>query len=228
MQTSADTKTTMKLISKKGFDFFCSGDFMFFIDRDEKNNDKFFKTDLDIFSEIGKDEYTNIKFGKAWRTLESAYTECIQLNNGEYLTCIFHDSTIIRHDIDGNKIKEYNIGHFQTGFDITYSIALDKNGNLWIAQPTSHYIGQFSLDTQEELFRIGGDFENPDTFDHPEQVRTFGDFVFVCDMGNKLIWKLNINTKALKEYKKFDEPTWEYGQFKSKEIVKLSSGLYEL
>ena len=218
----------MKLISKKGFDFFCSNDFVFFIDRDENDKDKFFKTDLNKLLEISIDEYTNIKFGKSWRTIDSAYTECIHLDNGEYLTCIFHNSTIIRHDIDGNKIKEYNIGHFQTGFDTTYSIALDKNGNLWIAQPTSHFVGQFSLDTEKELFRIGGDYENPDTLNYPEQVRVFGNFVFVCDMANKRICKINIDTKELTEYKKFDEPTWEYGQFKTKEIVKLNSGLYEL
>lgn len=218
----------MKLISKGGFSFFCSNDFIFFIDRDESNTDRFFKTNLDILLEIGKDEYTKIKFGKTWHILESTYTECIQLNNGEYLTCIFHDSTITRHDINGNKIKEYNIGHFQTGFDTTYSISIDKNENLWIAQPTSHYIGQFSLDTEKELFKIGGDYENPDILNYPEQVRVFDDFAFVCDMANKRICKININTKELTEYKKFDEPIWEYGQFQTKEIVKLTSGLYEL
>ena len=218
----------MKLISKKGFDLFCNADFVFFIDRDENYKDIFFKTDLDSTFEISKDEYTNTKFGKTWQTLKSVYTECIKLVNGEYLTCIFHDSIILHHDIDGNKIKKYKIGHFETGFDMTYSIAVDKNQNLWIAQPTSHYGGQFSLDTEKELFRIGGDYEKPDTFDHPEQVRIFGDFVFVCDMGNKRICKINIDTKELTEYKLFIEPIFEYGQFKTKEIVKLSSGLYEL
>ncbi len=116
----------MKLISKKGFNFFCSDNFLFFIDRNEKEEDVFFKTDLDKFSEISKEEYTKIKFGKVWRILESAYTECIQLDSGGYLTCIFHDSKIIRHDNEGNKIKEYSIGQFETGFDTIYSIALEK------------------------------------------------------------------------------------------------------
>lgn len=218
----------MKLISKKAFGFYCNSDFLLFIDRDEQDHDKFFKTNLDKIFEITEDEYVENKFGKCWRTLESPYTECIKLDSGEYLTCIFYDSTIFRHDKNGNKIKEYNIGHFNTGFDTTYSIALDKNGFLWIAQPTSHYVGQFSLDTEQELFRIGGDFENADTFNHPEQVRTFGDFVYVCDMGNKRICKINIDTKELTEYLKFDETTWEYGQFKEKEIIKMNSGVYVL
>ena len=218
----------MRLISKNGFDFICDGDFIFFIERAENHNIRFFKTDLDKLLEIGLDEYTNIKFGKSWGTTQSPYNECIKLGNGEYLTSSFYDSTIYRHSNDGNKIKEYNIGHFETGFDTTESIALDKNGNLWIAQPPSHYVGQFSLDTEKELFRIGGDFENPDTFDHPEQVRVFGDFVYVCDMGNKRICRINIDTKELTVYKKFEENTWEYGQFKTKEIAKLNSGIYEL
>jgi hypothetical protein len=218
----------MKLISKTGFGFFCDDNFIFFIGRDEKNQDKFFKTDLDNLSEISKEEYMKIKFGKTWLKVESAYTECIQLDNSEYLTCIFRDSAINHHDMDGNKIKEYDIGHFGTGFDITYSIALDKNENLWIAQPMSHYVGQFALETENELFKIGGDYENPDIFNYPEQVRVFGDFAFVCDMGNHRICKINIDTKEVTEYKKYGEPIWEFGQFRDKEIIKLSSGLYEL
>jgi len=223
----SDATVDMKLISKKGFDFVCKEDYIFFIERDENHEDKFFKTDLNKLFEISKDEYTTIKFGKTWSTLESVYTECVQLANGEYLTCIFHDSTIIHHDIHGNKIQNYNIGHFDTGFDITYSIDLDKNGNLWIAQPTSHFVGLFSLEAEEELFSIGGDHENPQVFNHPEQVRVFGNYVFVSDMGNKRICKINVDTKELAEYKIFDEPTWEYGQFKTTQIVKLTSGVYQ-
>jgi len=218
----------MKLISKTGFHFFCSGNFMFFIDRDKKDQDIFFKTNLNAFAEISKDEYMRNKFGETCKTIESAYTECIHLANGEYLTCIVPGSTIIHYSNNGKKIKEYGIGHFETGFDLTYSISLDKNGKLWIAQPMSHYVGQFELDTENELFRIGGDYENPDTFDYPEQVRAFGDFVYVCDMGNSRICKINIDTKELTAYKKYEEPVWEFGQFRKKEIVKLASGIYEI
>lgn len=137
----------MKFISEKGFNFFCNNNYLFFIDRDKQHKDKFYKTDLDKLFEITQDEYAENKFSNCWLTLQSPYTECIKLDSGEFLTCIFHDSFIFRHDQDGNKIKEYNIGRFDTGFDTIYSIALDKNGFLWIAQPSSHYVGQFSLDT---------------------------------------------------------------------------------
>ncbi|MEP6951649.1 MAG: hypothetical protein ABI863_20320 [Ginsengibacter sp.] len=218
----------MKLISQKGFDFICGKDYIFFIARTGSGKDEFFKTDLEKVLEISHSEYADIKFSKAGRAVNSPYTECIRLDNGEYLTCLFSETKIFKHDRKGNKIKELSIGKYTTGFDIIYSIALDKNGKLWIAQPMSHYVGQFDLEDERELFRIGGDFENPGIFDHPEQVRAIDDFIFVCDMGNKRVCKINIETNEVSEYLKFEEHTWEYNRFKNKEIVKLTSGIYEL
>jgi hypothetical protein len=40
--------------------------------------------------------------------------------------------------------------------------------------------------------------------------------------------RVNIQTKEWSEYLKFNEPTWEYRQFNSKEIVRLESGIYIL
>jgi hypothetical protein len=154
--------------------------------------------------------------------------ECIKLNNGEYISCLFQDSQIYLHDKNGNIIKEYNIGHFNTGFDQIYSIALDKNNNLWVVEPSDHYVGEFSLDTEKELFRVGGNFEKPEIFNYPEQARSFEDFMYIADMGNKRICKININTKEITEYLSFEEPVWDYLQFQGKEIVKLGSGLYEI
>lgn len=219
----------MKLISDGAFSVFCTDDLVYFIKRKPENHhDEFYKTDLNELEKIDLEEYAHIKFGNAWKTIHSPYTECIKLKNGQFITCHFEASIIYLHDQSGKKINEFNIGRFDNGFDTIYSIALDKDNALWIAQPTSHYVGQFSLETNEELFRIGGDFENPETFDHPEEVRIYDEFAYICDMGNSRICRINIQNKELEEYLKFEEPTWEYRQFKDKELVHLQSGLYVL
>jgi hypothetical protein len=219
----------MKLISDGAFSVFCTDDLVYFIRRNPENHhDEFYKTDLHELEKIDLDEYAQTKFGNAWKTIHSAYAECIKLKNGQLITCHFEASIIYLHDQSGKKINELNIGRFDNGFDTIYSIALDKDNALWIAQPTLHYIGRFSLETEKELFSIGGDFENPETFDHPEEVRIYDDYAYICDMGNRRISRINIYNKELEEYLKFDEPVWEYRQFKEKELVRLQSGLYEL
>ena len=49
-------------------------------------------------------------------------------------------------------------------------------------------------------------------------MRAIDNFVYVCDMGNKRICKINIETNEQTEYLKFEEPTWEYNLFRNKEI----------
>ena len=219
----------MKLISDGAFSIYCTYDLMYFIRRNPDNHhDEFYKTDLNGLEKIDIDEYAQAKFGNAWKTIHSAYTECIKLESGQSITCHFEASIIYLHDQNGKKIKEFNIGRFDNGFDTIYSIALDKSNALWITQPTSHYVGQFSLETEKELFSIGGDFETPEPFDHPEEVKIYDEFAYICDMGNNRICRINLANKELEEYLKFEEPTWEYRQFRDKELVHLQSGLYVL
>ena len=219
----------MKLISDGAFSVYCTDNLIYFIRKNPENHhDEFYKSDLNGLEMIEVEEYTHAKFGNAWKTVHSAYTECIKLKDGQFITCHFQASIIYLHDQSGKKIKEFNIGRLDNGFDTTYSIALDNENRLWLTQPTSHYVGQFSLETEKELFSIGGDFEKPESFDHPEEVRIYGDFAYICDMGNKRICRININNYEFEEYLKFEEPTWEYRQFKDKELVRLQSGLYAL
>jgi hypothetical protein len=177
--------------------------------------------------EVTSKEYTEVKFGRAWRSTHSPYNECIRFANREYLTCHFEASAIFRHDREGKKVHQYNIAPLQTGFDTIYSITIDKEEHLWITQPSSHYIGQYDLDTEKLLFSIGGDYNNPDTFNYPEQIRAYGDYVYISDMGNNRICQLRIDTKELIDYKRFDEQVWEYEQFKGKELARLQSGLIQ-
>lgn len=217
----------MKLISDGAFSIYCTEDLIFFIRRNPENHhDEFYKTDLTSLIRIELEEYAINKFGNSWKTIHSVYTNCIKLSDGQFITCHFEASIIYLHDQNGKKIKEFNIGRLDNGFDTIYSIALDNNKRLWLTQPTSHYVGQFSLETEEELFSIGGDLEIAEPFDHPEEVIIYDGFVYICDMGNNRICRMDIANKEIMEYMKFEEPTWEYRQFKGQEIVHLQSGLY--
>jgi hypothetical protein len=139
--------------------------YVYFIGRDQANHhNRFYKTDLYCTVEVSIDEHAEVKFGNAWKTMHSVYTECVRLDNGEYLTCHFESSVINRHNQNGKQIRTYNIAPLQTGFDTIYSITVDRNNHLWLTQPSSHYVGQYDLNTEKELFKLGGDYDNSDTF----------------------------------------------------------------
>lgn len=219
----------MKLIAEGAFSVVADDiiDSVYYIIRDKRNHhERFFKTDLYSITEVSQEEYVGVKFGNSWKTIHSVYTECIRITNGEYLTCHFESSVIIRHNQDGKKVHTYNIASLKTGFDTIYSITLDINNHLWLTQPSSHFIGQYDLNSEQQIFKIGGDHNNPDMFNYPEQIKAYGDYVYISDMGNQRIWKLQIDTKELTEHLRFEEPTWEYVQFKGRELVRLQSGLY--
>jgi hypothetical protein len=220
-------RSNVKLIKEGAFSVVVTPAHLYYICKDKHNqHDRFYKTNLVDTVEVSQEEFAEAKFGSAWKSIHSHYTECIKLANGEYLTCHFESSIVYRLNEEGKKIHQYDIAPLKTGFDSIYSITLDKLGYLWIAEPSSHYIGQYDIDGERELFSIGGDYENPDILNYPEQVRAFGDYLYISDMANHRLCRLHIETKELSEYIKFQEPVWEYVQFQDKELIKLQSGLY--
>jgi hypothetical protein len=219
----------MNLIDETAFSIVTTPEYIYYISRDKSNHrDRFYKADLKRISEIDLSEYAEVKFRNAWRSIHSAYAECIHITGGEVITCHFESSVIYKHNSEGKKTLQYNIAPPKIGFDTIYSITMDKHGHLWLAQPSSHYIGQYDLKTEQELFSLGGDYDNPTIFDYPEQVRVYGDYVYVSDMGNHRICRIQIDTKQFEQHLKFEEPVWEYAQFRGVEFVSLQSGLYSL
>ena len=213
----------MHLISLEGWCIAFDSDFIYYIGNSNPKDDTYFKTDLQTTQKISGGEYLKVKCGIEKVGLVP-FAEYIKFGNGEFLYSLFSDGIIYKYDRLAKRINEYP----DIGSDTIYSITLDKNSKLWIACPTSNYIGQFSLETQEEIFKIGGYYGDMDVFNLQEEVRYFDNFIYVSDMGNKRICQIDIHTKEANEYLKFEDSVWEYGRFKNKEIVRLQSGIYVL
>ena len=87
-------------------------------------------------------------------------------------------------------------------------------------------IKKFSLNTFKEEISIGQLEKGP--FELPEFTIVYEDKLYVCDMGNYRICIIDLKTNEVREYLRFNEPTWEYFQIDGKEIVRLESGIYIL
>ncbi|KOA19712.1 hypothetical protein CLHOM_18010 [Clostridium homopropionicum DSM 5847] len=110
-------------------------------------------------------------------------------------------------------------------YDSIYSIAYDKDF-LWCVYPVSNMIKKFSLNNFGEEISIGERING--IFNYPVSAIVYDNKLYVCDMGNYRICTVDLAINEVKEYLKFNEPTWKYFKINGKEIVRLQSGIYIL
>lgn len=219
---------TSTLFDIHGWDIISEDNFFYFhrtLDISGKES-SYHKSDLTNIWDISESEYNEMKFGKHFaKFLPLVGTNkdyAVKLKDGSVICTGYVDYYFFFIDSKGTIIDKRE----DIGFDNIYSFDVDKNGNIWYTIPTANYIGQFSLLKSIDIFHLGEKYidENPLTL--PEDIKIYGDFAYISDMHNHRIIRLNIETKEWIEYLKFDELTWEYRQFKDKEIVRLESGIH--
>lgn len=219
-----------KLIDIKGWDIIVKKEFFYFQRiNDEYGKDiSYHKSDLRNILTISEAEFNEIKYGVNYKMILSLLDFDADAN---YSVKITDDLIICTSYLDyffylfdkGGRLKEKRD---DIGFDSIYSFDLDKNGDVWFAIPTANYIGQFSLSRSQEVFHLGEKYVVGKPLTFPEDIKIYDDFAFISDMENHRIIRLNIETKEWTNYLSFDEPTWEYRQYKDKEIVRIQSGIY--
>ncbi len=215
------------LLDIKGWDIFVENDFFYFqkiIDKFGEEN-SYHKSDITNIWTISENEYNAIKYGPNHKNFLPSLpniNEAVKLKNGSVICTGFMDYIFYFIDQAGKVINKRE----DIGFDSIYSFDMDTKENIWYAIPTAHYIGQFSMEKSEDIYHLGNKYEEYKPLSFPEDIKIYGDYLYISDMGSKQILRLNINTKELISYLQFDEPTWEYRQFRDKEIVRLKSGIY--
>ena len=185
---------------------------------------RFFKTDLIKSLEVKEAEYNEIKYGSSVLPSHDGESVVI-LDNGNTLRCDYQLTLVREFDHNGKLIRE--LPSEMTMMTI-YSIAVDLDGFIWTAEPTVNRLAQFDFNTGEMIYKIGGEFNNNDEFECPEDIISIDKYLYVSDMGKRRIAKLDTVTKKIETYKQFDSPTWEYRIFKESEIVRLENGIYRL
>jgi hypothetical protein len=192
----------------------------------------FYEHDFTNKKEISLEKYFSFRFGPANMKVIEQYGLLNSLNllsetlkDGTLITHFYQDSFFYKFNQQGEILwKTDLIG----SFDTVYSIAIEGN-SIWCAFPTNHTIKRYSLKTFKEEITIG-DKEpwsySAEIFNHPEDLFISGDLLYVADMGNERICKVDLKTFNIQEYKKLDEPVWSYMVVNNNELVLLDSGLY--
>jgi len=219
----------LTLVKEGAWDIQISENNVYYRITESKNKqERYFKYNLSSEKEINEEEFLVSKFGihyeKVLPFLDGDTDHCIKKADGSLLTAGYVSSIIKYFDIEGNLTKEIdNIGETNI-----YSFDQDKFGNIWYAEPTFDFVGQYSPKENKNTFTIGNEFTIDGILDYPEDLIIYNNILYISDMGSKQLYKLDIDTKELNVYHRFNEPIWEYRQLNSQEFVRLESGVYQL
>ncbi|MFJ8265736.1 hypothetical protein [Peribacillus asahii] len=222
----------MELIfGKEAFGIFAQNNKLYFYE-DERDY-VYFEYDFTKRKPIEQEEYMLLRYGTAYHQILQHFGLEItldllwdKLNDGSIITHFYQDSLVYKFDKYGKILWKTE----SLGFDTIYGIAIQGN-SIWCAYPTNHTIKRYSLETFTEEVTIG-DREpwsfKAEIFDHPEDVFVLGNEMYVSDMGNRRVCKIDLTTYDIQDYLRVDEPIWSYRVMNNQEFVRLDSGLYLL
>lgn len=174
---------------------------------------------------ISATQYFQLKYGQAFEKILKIYGDAITDTSydlkGNLYVSFYQDGLIRKFNVNGNLINE-----FEDNFDTVYDIDIEGN-SIWLAYPTANTIKRYALDDFAEEISLG-DRSNGTTFLLPESIVIYDGYLYVCDMGNHRIQKVNLSNLRIDNYRIFGEPVWEYVRTKNNEYVRLQSGIYLL
>lgn len=175
---------------------------------------------------VTRNAYLLTKFGPAYMKIAEKLNDhiscdTVKLYNGG-LFLLYSSGETGLFDEQGNLIK--------TG-EIRYQDAPARDGAVddkyvWSVVPDRNLIIKYSVTQNRVMMRIGG--EASASFSAPSSVISDDDFLYVCNPGSKKINRVNLTTFAVEDFKRFDEPVYQYIVSEGHEFVVLASGVYML
>jgi len=112
--------------------------------------------------------------------------------------------------------------------DTVYDIAVYGN-SIWCAYPASHSVKRFSLeDGSLEVSISDGEIgmDRGSLFCYPESLTLLENMLYVSDMGNERVCRINLDTLEVETYLELDGSVFYYERVGDEEFVQISNELY--
>ena len=148
--------------------------------------------------------------------------------NGDIYFCTYQEDRIFGFDRLGNCFLNWEI-EVGEGHPI-YDIKFQEPDFLWLAFPTGQTVTQVSLTKRKEIFRIG-DYsweDNSEPLSYPESIFIKGHELFIPNMGNSKLFKVDLTTKQMSLLLTFEEKIWQYEETGIGTFIITDTGLYEM
>ena len=101
---------------------------------------------------------------------------------------------------------------------------------LWVVAATGQTVSQVSISEKKETFKIG-EYSWEDDSEHlsyPESIFLTEKYLYIPNMGNKRLYKVDLTTKKLKLINTFEEKIWQYSETDIGTFIITDSGTYEM
>ncbi|WP_281635789.1 hypothetical protein [Flavobacterium marginilacus] len=198
-------------------------------------NPDFYAFDISkIIRKVDEEYFAKAVVGENYKKIEEILPEKVhnyritKSNNGEIYFCTFQEGIIYGFDNFGNSILNWDI-EVGEGHPI-YDIKFQEPDFLWLAFPTGQTVTQVSLTDKQEVFKIGEYSweDNYEPLSYPESVFVDENNLYIPNMGNKKLFKLDLKTKEINLTATFEEKIWQYGKTEIGTFIVTDTGIYEL
>lgn len=181
-----------------------------------------------------RDYFLNKIVGTNYKKIEHQLPASIEhysstiAKNGDIYFCTYREDNIYRFDKNGLKTLEWQI-EFGIGHPI-YDIKYEPPDYIWLAFPTGQTVSQVSISKQKEIFRIGEYTYEDDSklLCYPESLFITETHLYIPNMGNKRLYKMDLNTKEMDLIYTFEEKLWQYVETEFGTFILSDSGIYEI
>lgn len=147
---------------------------------------------------------------------------------GNIYFCFYQDGIIYGFDDKGIKFLEW-IAEIGEGHPI-YDIKCESSEFMWLAFPTGQTVTQVSIPEQKEIFKIGEYSWEDDSkyLSYPESIFVNENSLYIPNMGNNRLYKVDLKTKEMTLTNTFEEKIWQYSETEIGTFLVTDSGIYEM
>lgn len=207
-----------------------------FIDWENGSKEGFYAIDKTLqLRQIDKHYFATKTVGAYYGILERQLPLAIEnysitkSDHGHTFCSYYQEGVIHGFDSTGKKIFEWtdDIGQGHTIHDIRF----EAPHFLWLTFPTGHTVTKLSLKSKKEVFRIGEyswRYEEFELFNYPESLWIDQNFLYIPNMGNHKVYKMNLLTYHLSEEITLDIRPWQYLKCALGTFVVSDKGIYHM
>lgn len=175
---------------------------------------------------VTRSAYLLTKFGPAYMKIAEKLNDhiscdTVKLYNGG-LFLLYSSGETGLFDDQGNLVRTDRILYH----DAPARDGVSDDKYVWSVVPERNSIIKYSVTQNRVMMRIGG--EDSSTFNAPSSIITDEKYLYVCNPGAKKINRVDLKTFAVEDFKRFDEPVYQYIVNEGHEYVVLASGVYLL
>lgn len=202
--------------------------YLYFATSDNMNNKKYMRYRV-VSEPVTHDEFFKARYGEHYERIMTCFPDWSTSrsidNDGAVYVCYYQESIIYKFDNKGSLVRKYEeMGKVNTIYDIAV-----YGNSIWCAYPTSHTIKRFSLeDGSLEVSISEGDIimDSGTIFSFPESLTLYGNMLYVSDMGNSRVCRVDLDTLAVETQLQVEVPVFGYERLGDEEFVLVGSKLY--